>query len=66
MYRVQLLGRRLLARGFDRQVAGVQVCIAVLNGDTALGIPVTDNREINPSGERRRPFSNGFVQHRRT
>ncbi|MFT6223616.1 MAG: hypothetical protein ACJA1F_001461 [Paracoccaceae bacterium] len=30
-----------MARDFDRQVAGVQVRIAILNGDTALGITVT-------------------------
>lgn len=31
-----------VARDFDRQVAELQVCIAVLNGYTALGIPVTE------------------------
>jgi hypothetical protein len=31
----------LLARDFDRQVAKLQIRIAVLNGFTALGIPVT-------------------------
>jgi hypothetical protein len=30
-----------MARDFDRQVAEVQVRVAILNGDTALGIPVT-------------------------
>jgi hypothetical protein len=30
-----------LARDFDRQVAEVQVRIAVLNGYTVVGIPVT-------------------------
>lgn len=29
------------ARNFDRQVAGFQVRVVVLNGFTALGIPVT-------------------------
>ena len=38
---VKLLGQRLMARDFDRQVARFQVRVAVLNGDTALGIPVT-------------------------
>ena len=38
---VKLLGQRLMARDFDRQVAEIQVRIAVLNGYTALGIPVT-------------------------
>lgn len=39
---VKLLGQRLMARGIDRQVAEVQVRIAVLNGYTALGIPATE------------------------
>jgi hypothetical protein len=34
-------GQRLMARDFDRQVAEVQVRVAVLNGFTALGVPVT-------------------------
>jgi hypothetical protein len=42
MHCVKLLGQRLMARDFDRQVAELQVCIAVLNGYTALGIPVTE------------------------
>jgi len=37
----KLLGQRLLARDFDRQVAELQLRIAVLNGCTVLGIPVT-------------------------
>ena len=53
MHCMKLLGQRLLsadcfaiacrqcmARDFDRQVAEVQVRIAVTNGYTALGIPV--------------------------
>ena len=39
---MKLLGQRLMARDFDRQVAEVQIRIAVLNGNTALGIPVTE------------------------
>ena len=35
------LGQRLMARDFDRQVAEVQARIAVMNGYTAPGIPVT-------------------------
>jgi hypothetical protein len=31
-----------MARNFERQVAEVQVRIAVMNGYTALGIPVTE------------------------
>ena len=42
MHCMKLLGQRLMARDFDRQVAEVQVRIAVMNGYTALGIPVTD------------------------
>jgi len=40
MHCLKLLGQRM-ARDFDRQVAEVQVRIAVLNRYTALGIPVT-------------------------
>ena len=42
MHKVKLLGQRLMARDFDRQVAELQIRIAVLNGYTALGIPVTE------------------------
>lgn len=41
MHCVKLLGQRLSARRFDRQVAEFQVRVAVLNRFTALGIPVT-------------------------
>ena len=41
MHCVKLLGQRLMARDFDRQVTEFQVRVAVLNGFTALGIPVT-------------------------
>ena len=41
MHWVKLSGQRLMARDFDRQVAGFQVRAAVLNGYTALGIAVT-------------------------
>jgi hypothetical protein len=41
MHCIKLLGQRLTARDFDRQVAKVQVRVAMLNGYTALGIPVT-------------------------
>jgi len=37
---VKLMGRSLMARVFDRQVAEFQVRVAVLNGYTAPGIPV--------------------------
>lgn len=38
---VKLLGQRLMSREFDRQVAEVQIRVAVLNRLTALGIPMT-------------------------
>ena len=41
MHCVKLLGQRLMARDFDRQVAEFQVRVAELNGFTALGISVT-------------------------
>ena len=42
MHCVKLLGQRLMARDFDRQVAEVQIRIAVMNDYTALGIPITE------------------------
>ena len=42
MHCMKLLGQRLMARDFDRQVAEVQIRIAVMNGYTVLGIPVTE------------------------
>ena len=41
MHCVKPFGQRLMARDFDRQVAEVQVRVAIPNGYTALGIPVT-------------------------
>ncbi len=41
MHCVKLLGQRLMALDFDRQVAVFQIRVAGLNGYTALGIPVT-------------------------
>ena len=41
MHCLKLLGQRLSARNFDRQVAEIQVRAAILNGFTALGIPNT-------------------------
>lgn len=35
-------GQRLTARDFDRRIAEFRVRIAVMNGYTALGIPVTE------------------------
>jgi hypothetical protein len=42
MHCVKLLGQSLSARDFDRQVAEFQVRVAVLNGFTMLGRPVTE------------------------
>ena len=42
MHCVKLLGQRLSARDFDRQVAELQARVAVLDGLMALGIPVTE------------------------
>ena len=39
---MKLTGQRLMARSFDSQVADLQVRIAVLNGDTVPGIPITE------------------------
>ena len=36
------LGQRLMARDSDRQVAELQIRIAVLNGYAALGIPAIE------------------------
>jgi hypothetical protein len=41
MHCVKLLGQRLSARDFDRQVAEIQIQAAILNGFNALGIPNT-------------------------
>lgn len=42
MHSVTLLGQRLMAKNFDRQVAELQIRIAVLNGYAATGIPITE------------------------
>ena len=42
MHCLKLLGQRLSARDFERQVAAFQIGVAVMNGFTALGIPVTE------------------------
>jgi len=42
MHCVKMLGQRLAARDFDRQVAKFQVRVTVLNGFTALGTPITE------------------------
>ena len=62
MHCLKLQGQRLAARDFDRQVADFQIRVAVLNGFTAPGIPVTESRRTNLSGERGSPSLNRFVQ----
>ena len=42
MHCIKLLGQSLMSRDFHRQVAEVQIRIAVLNRYTAVGIPVTE------------------------
>ena len=42
MHCVKLMGQRLSARDFDRQVSEFQIRVAVLNGFTALGTPITE------------------------
>lgn len=42
MHCAKLLGQRLVAQDFDREVAELQVRIAVMNGYTALGMPITE------------------------
>ena len=39
---LKLPGQRRMARDFGRQLAAFQIPVAVLNGFTALGIPVTE------------------------
>ena len=43
----KLLGERVMARDFDRQVTELQVRVAILNRFTHLGTPVTQ-RVFNP------------------
>jgi hypothetical protein len=42
MHCVKLLGQRLSARDFDREVAEIQIRAVILNGFTAFGIPRTE------------------------
>jgi len=41
MHCVKLLGQRVSARDFDRQVTEIQIRAAILNRYTALGMPET-------------------------
>ena len=54
---MKLLGQRLMARDFDRQVTEFHIRVAVLNGFTALRTPITDGRGISPSRDRGNPSS---------
>jgi hypothetical protein len=40
---MKLLGQSLMAMDFERQVAEIQIRVAVLNRYTALGIPITES-----------------------
>ena len=62
MHCVKLLGQRLMARDFDRQVAELQIRIAVRNGYIALGIPVKEAVGYSLSGERGSSTITSFVQ----
>jgi hypothetical protein len=42
MHCVKLPGPQLMSRDFGRQIAESQVRVAVLNGFTALGTPITE------------------------
>lgn len=42
MHCLKLMGQSLMARDFNRQVAEIQIRIAVLNRYTALGIAITE------------------------
>ena len=57
MHCVKLLRQCLSARDFDRQVAEAQVRVAVLNGLTALGTPITEVAGyVCPGKEEARPL----------
>ncbi|UOA33112.1 hypothetical protein DSM110093_02924 [Sulfitobacter sp. DSM 110093] len=62
MHCVKLLGQGLMARDFDRQVAELQVRIALLNRDTALGIPTQDKSVL----KRGSPLKPRFVRQSRS
>lgn len=53
MHCVKLLGQRLSARDFDRQVAKFQVRVAILNGFTALGTPSQRSQDRSVRGKGR-------------
>jgi hypothetical protein len=45
----KLLGKRIIARDFDRQAADLQLRAAVLNRFTRLGTPITVSMQKIPS-----------------
>ncbi len=55
-------GQRLMARDFDRQVAEIQVRIAVLNRYTAPGQTRHRGLRVDPSREKATPAANRFAQ----
>lgn len=61
MHCIKFLGQRLSACEFDRQVAGFQIRVAVLNGFTALVMPITKVAGSVFSGEGGPPITQ-FVQ----
>lgn len=65
MHCMKLLGQRLTAREFDRQVAELHIRMAVMNGYTALGIPVTETVGQVLSRKRGSPAITSFVQQSR-
>jgi hypothetical protein len=62
MHCIKLMGQSLMARDFDRQVAEIQIRVAVLNRYTALGIAVTEVLGQVRSGIRGSRPINGFLQ----
>jgi hypothetical protein len=54
----ELPGQRLTARDFEREAVEIQVRVAVLNGHTAPGIPVTEAvRQVRPGKEVTSPLT---------
>ncbi len=62
MHCVKFLVQGVIARDFDRQVAELQIRIAVLNRYTALGIPVAELVGKVCPGKKGSALRNRFVQ----
>jgi Transposase DDE domain len=62
---VKLMGERVMAQSFDRQVAELQVRAAILNCFTQLGTHRDGAHGINPSGVRGRTPRTRFLQQSR-